>query len=194
MAIDELRKEKSRIQAQLDEEHLVVTQLRAEVSNLRTIIGAPGRTQSRGRQPAASDRESDLRRQISALQASHSNAVAVAQNLAAEALRSASDVQSRSEAAAALAELESSASDALEQAEGARQRVEDLIVTLNVPGDVAAMDPDAGLQSSNLRAYWPYFEAKRDRDNLQRTAEALRLRLVQETADSDANAAQPDGP
>lgn len=195
IALEEVRDEKAKVQAQLDEQHLIVSQLRAEVSNLRTIVGAPGRTQTRPRQPAPSDRESELRRQISALQASHSNAVAAAaQNIAAETLRSAAEEQSRSAAAAALAELESSASDALEQAEAARQRAEELMVTLDVPADVAAMDPDAGLQSSNLRAYWPYFEARRERENLQRTADTLRLRLVQEAADSDVDAARAEGP
>jgi len=192
--LSQLQAERTKLEAELNERELTVSQLRAEVRNLRTIVGAPSRVQSRSRQPASADRESDLRRQINALQASHSNAVALAQNLATETLRSAAEEQNRAAAAAALAELESSAGDALDQAEAARQRAEELIVTLNVPTDVALMDPEAGLQTSGLRAYWPYFEARRERDTLQRTADALRLRLVQEAADSETDAPRTDGP
>ena len=62
----------------------------------------------------------------------------------------------------------------------ANQCVKGLLVALKVPDDIATMDVGKGLKMLSLEPYWPYFEAIRERENLQTIAERLHIRLLQE--------------
>lgn len=71
-----------------------------------------------------------------------------------------------------IAVLESSAQEQQQKYEAARQKAVDLLVSLNVPPEVSNLEAAKALDTANFQAYWPYFEAKRDRDSLRFLAEA----------------------
>jgi predicted RNase H-like nuclease (RuvC/YqgF family) len=79
-----------------------------------------------------------------------------------------------------------------EKLDAAKVKVEQAALTLQVPDEVALMDADAGLNEPGLKKYWPYLEAKRDRDRLYRFNEILRMKVVMEKIDLQQEA--PNGP
>jgi len=189
-ATERLARERGELQVQLDSRDLTITQLRAEIRNLRSLVGAPAtlRTVRRDSPPASDD--TALRRQIAELQTSHSNTLVLAGSLLADKSNAEEAEEARKATEAVVAELESATAEAAQNAELARQKAEDLLTALNVPSNVEALDTETALASPNLRVYWSYFEARREHDLLERVAEALRLRLAQESA-SAADAAPP---
>src|SRR5262245_47336079 len=92
--LEEAQRERRKLQSQLDERDLTISQLKAEVRNLRAIVGSSVQSQSRSRRTASGERESDRRRQSDASQASRSSAAALAESLTAESLRASAE-QSR---------------------------------------------------------------------------------------------------
>lgn len=180
--VTRLGRERSELQSQVEARDLTITQLNSEVRNLRSLLGTPATSRPTARSASPAPAEAELRRQIADLQAAHSNTLALAGSLLTDKSRSEAEEEARKTNAEVLAELESASSEASQNAETARQRTEELLDSLNVPADVEALNTETALASPNLRSYWPYFEARRERDILERVAEALRLRLVQETA------------
>jgi hypothetical protein len=79
--------------------------------------------------------------------------------------------------------LEQSLTELLQRQQAAREKASDLLLKLNIPDEIAQMDAGKGLDSGSLRGYWPYFEAKRERETHQVLAERLRLRIIQEQVD-----------
>ena len=176
--------EHAALQRHLEARNREILELKAEVRNLRTVLAATPRQRAavRSNSPAAPDPR--VSRQLAELVASQSNTLA--------AIEASAEIRAANQAA--LAALATAANDAQQAAETAHQKTEELISTLNVPDAIAAMDAVAGLANPNVQAYWPYFEAKRDEETLQRLAEASRLRLLQETVDSGTDAAAPANP
>lgn len=70
--------------------------------------------------------------------------------------------------------------------EEARRRTQDLASRLNVPEDVANLDPQKGLENASLQTYWPYFQSKLERDSLEQIALRLRARLQTDRSASSA--------
>ena len=68
--------------------------------------------------------------------------------------------------------------------EAVKQGAAELLLSLNISPEVSTMDVAKALDTASLRAYWPYFEARRERDSLQYFIERLRGRLLQERVDS----------
>ncbi len=193
-ALNGLMHERAELHTQLEARDLAVSDLQREIGNLRAIVTASSKPRAGTRTSSSSDAELKLRRQVAELTASQSNALAQVESLRAGVVASASAVEARRVSDAALAALETSANEAEQNAEVARQKEEELLTTLNVPAEVSAMDATTALTMPNLQPYWPYFEAKRQQDNLLRNAEVLRLRLLQETVDSGADATRSNAP
>lgn len=57
----------------------------------------------------------------------------------------------------------------------------DLLFQLAVPDEAATMDPRLGLEMGSLRNYWPYFEAKIQRDAVERLVDSLEMKLLQDS-------------
>jgi hypothetical protein len=55
------------------------------------------------------------------------------------------------------------------------------------------MDASKALDTASLKPYWPFFEAKQERDRLQFFMERLRMRLVQEQIDAALQAQKAAG-
>ena len=79
-----------------------------------------------------------------------------------------------------------------------KQRVDDLtealgnlVVNLNLPPEVAVMNPDEVYANAALRAYWPFFRAKKELDTEEFVLERLRVRLLQTQVDLATQQAAP---
>ncbi len=70
------------------------------------------------------------------------------------------------------------------QLEAARTLYSDLAASLNVPDEIALQDPAGPAAFSNLVAYQPFFEAKREKEFLEAALERLRVRMVAEEIDA----------
>ena len=99
-------------------------------------------------------------------------------------------IQERVDGATSPGDLEALAQEGRQQLENARQRARDLLSTLNVPANVVTMDVDKALRTTALRPYWPFFEAKRERETLQGFGDQLQRRLIQEQIDAAIAAAR----
>lgn len=188
--VTRLVRERNELESRVEARDLTITQLKSEVRNLRSLLGTPAPPRPAARSASPLPAEAELRRQIADLQASHSNTLALAGSLLTDKSSSEAEEEARRTNAEVLAELESASSEAAQNAETARQRTEELLDSLKVPADVEALSAESALATPDLRSYWPYFEARREHDILERVAEALRLRLIQETA-STAPAGEP---
>jgi hypothetical protein len=172
-------------QARLAERDAMINGLRRDIANVRAFVEAmgDGRPNPRTTAPTAADRE--LRRQAARLSMLQSNTQEVI-----EQLRGASKTAEEPGAGSGTGEasqtaLEDLIHETLEDLEEANQRTAQLRASLDVPEEVAGMDPDTALELERWRDYWPYFEAAKDRDNLQRIATALQRRLTDSESAGD---------
>jgi hypothetical protein len=69
-------------------------------------------------------------------------------------------------------------------------QTKDLLVSLNVPRDIAHMDAAKALASVDLQPYWPYFEARREVEAQNDIVERIRIRMLQETIEAEILEAQ----
>ena len=69
-----------------------------------------------------------------------------------------------------------------------KQQVSELLDRLQVPDEVSVMMPHQALDVASLKAYWPYFEAKRSRDRLQEFVDKLRAHLEAERVEAQVDA------
>ena len=70
-----------------------------------------------------------------------------------------------------------------------KQKVTALLLSLKVPDDVVSIPTAKALETPSLQAYWPYFEAKKELEPLQRIVESLKIRLVQDRLNATIEAA-----
>jgi hypothetical protein len=70
----------------------------------------------------------------------------------------------------------------------ATQIAAELLTSLKVPPEAAMIPPNQALDNVDLRAYWPFYEAKKERDFQQRIAEAIRTKLITEKIESGVEA------
>jgi hypothetical protein len=62
----------------------------------------------------------------------------------------------------------------------AKQKVADLLLTLNVPEELTNTDAATGLRSESLRQYWPYFQARNEFEDMERYTAIVRLKVWQD--------------
>lgn len=89
-----------------------------------------------------------------------------------------------------VASLEADAAVQQQKLNAAKQKVEQLVLSLQVPDDVALMDAAAGLDVPGLKKFWPYFEAKRERDEIQRFISIAKIKAESERLDLETEAAK----
>ena len=97
-------------------------------------------------------------------------------------------IQERVDGVAQLAEVEALAQEGKQHLQAIKQKATELLTSLNVPDDISRMDANKALDTPDLRPYWPFFEAKREREILQTLEDRLRMRLIQEQVDAAAAA------
>jgi len=117
-----------------------------------------------------------------------SNTLALVERLMARAAAAQPPPESPRQQEAAIAALEFSAAEHQQKLDAVKQRAAELLAALNIPAEVSTMDPSKALDTASLRAYWPFFEAKRERDSMQFLMDRLRLRLAQEQLDARVEA------
>jgi hypothetical protein len=178
-ALDATRQELAALRAELERRDRALHPARAAV-DAAVMYSTPTRDVS-----APSDLQIDLFQQLTELRAQQSNTAALIGQLVAKTLGSPEQVKRGTQAA--IQTLQASAQKNQQQLETARQRAAALVADLNIPLEIATMDPTEALDKVSLREYWPFFEAKREGDIFQELAERLRRRIIQERVDGATN-------
>ncbi|PYI80168.1 MAG: hypothetical protein DME26_22100 [Verrucomicrobia bacterium] len=192
LALDELRRDSAELRAQLQMRDRAMATLQADI---RRVQAAALDLQRRSGAPPANipaGMESELIRQITELATLQSNTLALVEKLLVRA--EPPEQLTAQQRQAALITLEVTTQEAEQKLEAAKRSAAELLISLNVPADISTLDVSTALDTVGLRAYWPYFEAKRERDTLQITANRVRLRLVQEQIDAGIEAAKSQAP
>jgi hypothetical protein len=122
----------------------------------------------------------ELARRVAELTLLQSNTAVVVERLLARTADAPPPAVVAQRRDAAIAALEVTIQNEQQRLEAAKERVAELLIRLSIPAEVSTMDATKGLDTTSLRAYWPFFEAKRERDVLLSLAERLQLRLIQE--------------
>lgn len=60
----------------------------------------------------------------------------------------------------------------------AKEKFKEVLVSLNVPDDVAILNPQAALSSLKNQAYWPYFETRKELDAQQLLVDKLQMQFI----------------
>lgn len=185
-ALRELRREAAELREQLEARDTTISSLQAEVQQLRRgVLVADG-----ARTSSVSPSDLEWARRVTELTLHQSNTAVIIERLLARTPDAPPPAVAAQRRAAGLAALEASVQEEQQKLEAAKQKAAELLISLNIPADVSTMDAAKGLDTASLRAYWPYFEAKRERDSLQFLEERFRLRLIAERLDARIEAAK----
>jgi hypothetical protein len=130
-------------------------------------------------------RNSGLEEHLQELWQAHSNTVVLLDRLMERSGLVPSPRPSEQHLHARIGQLQSSATEQEQRIELAMQSIQRLYRNLNVPEELDQIDPQSGLQMATLANYWPFFEAKRELENLRRVGDALRLRLAHERIEAN---------
>jgi hypothetical protein len=68
--------------------------------------------------------------------------------------------------------------------ESSRQNLQDLQIALDVPDEIAVLDPDTSLNKPSLKKYETYFKARQEYNQIERNRRVIYLKLVAESVDS----------
>jgi hypothetical protein len=79
----------------------------------------------------------------------------------------------------------------LQKVESARQKVDRLSATLNVPQGASRMSSTEGLEDATLKHYSTYFEAKKELEEAESAAVEMRLVIVRQQEDGPDTPATP---
>lgn len=90
--------------------------------------------------------------------------------------------------------LEKHLKQADEKAATLAAQTKELLIQLNIPDDIASLEPRKGLASPSLQQYWPYFEAKKEAEMQQMIVDRLKMRTLQEQIDAEISEAQRKKP
>lgn len=168
---EQLRLECAALRAMVVELQAAIQQIRSDGGDSANIRGLPAMPTDPSN-PA-------LVRAIAELSLSQSNTAIVIERL----LRATAGIQateSIEQAQKRLQALEASAVEEQQRCDAMKQKVNALLLSLKVPDDVASIPAAKALESPSLQAYWPYFEAKKELEPMQRILESLKIRLVQD--------------
>lgn len=184
----ELGRVTAELRAQLEVRNGVISSLQADLQQMQSLVRvAPPSTRS-NLSTSDNTAESGLAQRIAELGVQVSNTAMVVERLAARIPDTDFPAQRAERSKASLPALEVSVQDEQRKAELATQKAAELLTNLNVPPDAAMIPPDQALDNVDLRAYWPFFEAKKERDVQRRIAEAIRLKLMSEKIESGSEA------
>src|SRR5258706_7441374 len=127
---------------------------------------------------------SELVGRLEAITAAQKQTMALVHKVGAKVGAFDSPERTAQEAQAGIAALEEAQAEHQKKLAEATQRMTELVVSLKVPDEAAGLDTDKALNTPSLQAYWPYFEARRERENARVITERLNLRIIQEQIDA----------
>jgi hypothetical protein len=156
-----------------------IADLRASIDRLEQAAVANQVAESnRLTQPTAA--QAEVARRLADLATVNSNTVALVAKLVGRNAETQTTSETPQERAGTIKGLETSVAEQREKLDAMKKKTSELLESLKVPEEVSTMDPAKALDTANLKTYWPFFEAKRERDSLQLMLERLRTRLAQE--------------
>ena len=188
LAVTELRNQCEELRSQIEGRDQTITELRTSVErSQQSPLGAP--TADRGSfPPPGSGAEVELARRIADLTVLQSNTLALVERLTARAADADSPAEKAQRRQAGVAYLEKYLAEHQNKLEASKRRAAELLFGMSIPADISALEPSKALETAALKDYWPYFEARRERDSLQFIMERLQIRLVQEQVDAAGDA------
>src|ERR1044071_7499434 len=151
----------------------LVSAVRQEIAELRTELASRDKTvsdlqtrvdESFERPPTQitspiTDSFPQLTRRINELTAQQNMTLAFVQALVSTSAQAGSSEFRQQRQQLAIGALEERLRAQQVSLDAAKQKVEQLAITWNVPDEVARMETSDGLDISTLKQYWPYFEA-----------------------------------
>lgn len=169
-----LHRDLAALRSELAERDAVIQDLKASVRQLQGVAGGKVIVSSRSAPSSSSLSELDWVERLHDLELRQSNTVAMVERLS-ERLPDPDALDAMAGQLEALMLREDLAeSDQSVQAEAARQRVADLLLSLAVPPEVAELDPAKALENPALQTYWPYFEARQQSELIDGTVIRMR--------------------
>ena len=136
--------------------------------------------------------EADLQRRMAEVTALQAKASELVQALMAmrEAPEAAEIPEQLDRARVSLDVYDKHLQEARQKAKTLATQTKDLLLSLNIPRDIAHMEPGKALASVDLQPYWPYFEAKQEMESQNLLVERLRIRMLQEKVEAEVLEAQ----
>lgn len=192
-ALTNLQHQSEELRSQLETCDQTIIELRSSIERLqRSAVSSPPTEPTTRANPATSS-ENDLARRLVELTLLQSNTLALVEKLMTRAAELQSPPESPKQSEAAITALELSLADYQQKLVETKQRAAELVVTMNIPAEVSTMEASKALDIASLKPYWPFFEAKRERDSMQLLMERLRMRLAQEQLDAAIQARKATG-
>ena len=186
-ALATLQRQTEELRSQLEARDQTIAELGSSIERLQsTHFVAPSTERSRQPGPTVNS-EVELARRLVELTVVQSNTLALVERLM-ERVTNPQPVESPQQKQAGLAALELSVKEHQQKLDAAKQRAEELLLSLGIPADISTMDGTKALATASLKPYWPFFEALRERDHMMFLMEKLQARLLQEQLDARAAA------
>jgi hypothetical protein len=182
-ALSALQRQCEEVRSQLEARDQTIAELRSAIERSQhSSVAAP--PDERRKQSNPDTRAAiEFAKQLAELAAVQSNTLALVERLM-ERLANVQPVENPQQRQAGLAAFELSVTEFQPKVDAARQRAGDLLVALNIPAEISTMDPSKALATASLKAYWPFFEAQREREHMMFLMEKLQARLLQEQIDA----------
>jgi len=141
---------------------------------------------------AAPVTEADLQRRMAEVTALQAKASELVQALVAmrEAPEAVEIPEQLDRARVSLEVYDKHLQEARQKAAKFATQARDLLLSLNIPRDIAHMEPGKALASVDLQPYWPYFEAKQEMESENIIVERLKMRMLQEKVEAEVLEAQ----
>jgi len=186
LRVNQLERVCEDLRSQLEARDQTIADLRGD----RPVADPGPRATNGGTSVAAT--QAELERRLAEVKVLQSNAAALVQALAAtrEAPEAPEIPEHLERARVSIQVYEKHLQDAREKASALAAQTKNLLITLNIPREVAATEPNKALSSVELQTYWPYFEAKRELEAQNMLVERLKIRMLQETIEAEILEAQ----
>lgn len=181
-SLESAGRESAELRAQNQDLDAKLTALKDELSRPQGVQSVAGYIAG---QPLTND-FAELSGRMDQLAAQQSNILAFLQNLSTTISLIETPTQKHQNYQHAVTALSAKAAKQEEKMDSARLKLEQLMTSLNVPDEVAALDDDMGLSIPSLRAYWPYFETRKEWLWTQRNAKIIRMKLQMSEVDTES--------
>jgi hypothetical protein len=140
-------------------------------------------------QPQATDL-TELNRRVDQLAAQQLNILAFLPNLVISNSLIETPEQKQQGFQRAIAVLSEKKANKEAKSDSARLKLEQMITSLNVPDEVAAVDDVTGLNTPSLRTYWPFFKARQEWRDTEDMIRFLNRKLEVSEIDMETESAQ----